>query len=86
VRELRLKNAECSHKVEEIEAKVAGAAVLTTPQREYMVKNSIAWQKVTRSVDFIGKLPKCGKSYGLERGQYMFKCAIPEKSSLAVAY
>jgi hypothetical protein len=25
----------------------------------------------------IGKLPKCGKSYGLERRQYMFKFAGP---------
>jgi len=75
VRESRLKNAKCNHKGEEIETKVADEAVLGPPLREYVVKNSIAWQKSPGQLNSIGKLPKCADSCGLERGQYMFKSA-----------
>src|SRR5437764_14104070 len=58
VRESRRKDAEWNQKGKEVEAKVAGEPVLRTPQREYKVKNSIAWQRVTRSVEFDRKAPK----------------------------
>jgi hypothetical protein len=73
VPESRRKNAECNHKREEIEAKVPGEALLRTPQRECKVNNSIACQKSPGQLNSIGKLPTCAESYGLERGQYMFK-------------
>jgi hypothetical protein len=86
VRESRLKNAECNHKGEGIEAKVAGEAVLRTPLREYIVKNSIAWQKSPGQLNSIGKLPKAGSHTVLNGASICSKFADPEKSSLDVAY
>ena len=87
VRESRLKNAKCNHKGEEIETKVADEAVLGPPLREYVVKNSIAWQKVTRSVEFDRKAPQsAGNHTVLNAASICSNLRIPKKSSLDVAY
>jgi hypothetical protein len=59
VREWRRKKAaECGQNGEAIRAKVAGDAMLTTPQGEYRLTNLIKWQRVTGSFEVDQKTPK----------------------------
>jgi hypothetical protein len=57
VRALRPKKAENSKKEAAIEAKLAGEATLTPPPGDYRLTNSIARQKLTRSVEIDRKGP-----------------------------